>query len=70
MTVQAATPELAFSGLRRQTDMLANGEISSVELVGEALAQIERLQPELGAFRVVCAEAARTAAADADRRLG
>jgi amidase len=70
MTVHADTTELAFSGLRRQADMLANGEISSAELVGEALAQIERLQPELGAFRVVCAEAARSAAADADRRLG
>src|SRR4030081_3823307 len=70
MTVHADTTELAFSGLRRQADMLANGEISSAELVGEALAQIERLQPELRAFRVVCFEAARTAAADADRRLG
>src|ERR1700704_6266324 len=69
MTVQAATPELAFSGLRRQTDMLANGEISSVALVDGALERIERLQPQLGAFRVVRGDAARTEAADADCRL-
>jgi amidase len=69
MTVQAATPELAFSGLRRQTDMLANGEISSVALVDGALERIERLQPQLGAFRLVRGDAARTEAAEADRRL-
>jgi amidase len=69
MTVHADTAELAFTGLRRQAGMLADGEISSAELVEDALARIERLQPELGAFRVVCAEAARAAAADADRRL-
>src|SRR2546430_3258892 len=69
MTVDADTTELAFSDLRRQTDMLANGEISSAELVDAALARIERLQPALGTFRVVRAEAARAEADDADRRL-
>src|SRR5256714_13186200 len=68
MTVHADTAELAFSGLRRQTDMLANGEISSAELLDAALARIERLQPALGAFRVVRGEAARAEADDADRR--
>jgi amidase len=69
MTVHADIGQLAFSGLRRQTDMLASGEISSAELVEGALARIERLQPELGAFRVVRGEAARAEADDADRRL-
>ena len=69
MTVDAHTAELAFAGLRRQTDMLSNGEISSADLVEGALARIERLQPALGAFRVVRREAARAEADDADRRL-
>jgi amidase len=43
--------------------------VASADLVEEALARIERTQPELGAFRLVCAEAARTEAAEADRRL-
>src|SRR6476659_1741851 len=69
MTVDADTAELAFAGLRRQTDMLSDGEISSADLVEGALARIERLQPALGAFRVVRGEAARAEAEDADRRL-
>lgn len=69
MTVDADTADLAYSGLRRQADMLAGGRVSSSALVEGVLARIERLQPELGAFRIVCSDAARTAAADADRRL-
>jgi amidase len=48
---------------------LASGETTSVELVERALATIEATQPTLNAFRVVCAESARAAAADADARL-
>ncbi len=68
-TARAATTQLAFAGLRRQAEMLADGEISSAGLLDAALARIERLQPELGAFRVVRGEAARAEADDADRRL-
>jgi amidase len=48
---------------------LANGEVSSAELVERTLAGIEATQPTLNAFRVVCAESARAEAAEADRRL-
>jgi amidase len=68
-TTRAATHQPAFAGLRRQAEMLAADEISSADLVGAALARIERWQPELGAFRVVRAEGARAEAAEADRRL-
>src|SRR5204862_81 len=61
--------ELAYAGLRRQADMLAGGETSSAALLEGVLARIERLQPVLGAFRIVCSETARAEAAEADRRL-
>jgi amidase len=48
---------------------LANGDTSSVQLVEQALARIEATQSTLNAFRVVCGEAARAEAAEADRRL-
>jgi amidase len=48
---------------------LANGEVSSSELVERTLAAIEATQPTLNAFRVVCAQSARAEAAEADRRL-
>jgi amidase len=48
---------------------LADGRITSAELVEQALAHIDATQSTLNAFRVVCAESARAAAADADARL-
>jgi amidase len=48
---------------------LAEGRVSSAQLVDRALAGIEATQPTLNAFRVVRAESARTEAAEADRRL-
>jgi amidase len=48
---------------------LANGAVSSGELVERTLAAIEATQPTLNAFRVVCAQSARAEAAEADRRL-
>jgi amidase len=48
---------------------LAGGEVTSSELVERALGAIEATQPTLNAFRVVCADAARAQAAEADRRL-
>jgi amidase len=48
---------------------LADGRVSSTQLVERALAAIEMTQPTLNAFRVVRAEAARAEAAEADRRI-
>ena len=48
---------------------LANGEVSSGELVERTLARIHATQPTLNAFRVVFEESARADAAEADRRL-
>ncbi|HWI74216.1 MAG TPA: amidase [Baekduia sp.] len=60
--------DLAFAGLRRQAELVAAGEVSSIELVEAALTRIAAAQPELNAFRTVRAEAARSEAAEADRR--
>ena len=59
---------LAFAGLRRQAALIAAGEVSSAELVDAALRRIDAAQPDLNAFRAVCADAARAEAAEADRR--
>jgi amidase len=59
---------LAFAGLGPHAALLATGEASSAELVDVALARVEAAQGDLNAFRVICAQAAREQAADADRR--
>jgi amidase len=72
MDQSPATPEasdLAFAGLQRQAELVASGDVSSVELVESALARIAAAQPQLNAFRTVRDEAARAEAAEADRRL-
>lgn len=72
---EASTPiakseaDLAFAGLEAQALMLANGEISSRELVELCLRRITASQPTLNAFRVVCEEAALEEADIADKRL-
>ncbi len=48
---------------------LAEGRVSSVELVEQTLDHIETTQPTLNAFRIVRTEAARAEAAEADRRI-
>src|SRR2546423_5993230 len=55
--------DLVFAGVARQAEMIGAGEVSPRELVDACLARIERLDPQLNAFRVVFAERAR---ADAD----
>jgi amidase len=65
----AADDDLAFAGLRAQAALLAAGEISSRELVDDALARIDASQPTINAFRCVRAEAACDEAEEADRRL-
>ncbi len=71
MTVDSAPSgsQLAWVGLGAQVEMLAAGEVTSAELVELALDRAERCQERLGAFRVLGADQARAAAADADRRL-
>jgi amidase len=58
-----------LDGLVEQVAALATGAVSSRELTERSLARIEATQPTLNAFRVVCAEQALAAAAEADRRL-
>jgi amidase len=62
--------DLAFAGAAEQARRIAARHVSSRELVGECLERIERLQPQLNAFRVVFAERAMAEADQADARLG
>src|SRR3954469_10024470 len=55
--------DLVFAGPGRQAELVASGEVSPRELVDACLQRIERLDPQLNAFRVVMAEEAREAAA-------
>ena len=50
--------ELAFAGAARQARLVADGTVSSRELVGAVLDRIDRLNPVLNAFRAVYAEGA------------
>jgi amidase len=63
---------LAFAGVVRQADLVRAGEVSSRELVELYLERIERLDPELNAFRTVMGDRALADAeqADAGRRAG
>lgn len=56
-------------GVQRQAQMLADGEITSTELLERTIAAIKQTEPTLHTFRVVCEDAARAEAAEADRRL-
>jgi amidase len=60
--------ELAFAGVVRQAELVRGGEVSSKELVELYLGRIERLEPELNAFRTVLAERALVDAQQADAR--
>src|SRR3954471_15110247 len=55
--------DLVFAGPARQAELVAGGEVSPRELVDACLQRIERLDPQLNAFRVVMAQEAREAAA-------
>jgi amidase len=50
--------ELAFAGVARQAELVRGGDVTPRELVETALERIERLDPQLNAFRVVFAERA------------
>jgi amidase len=60
--------ELAFAGLARQAELVRAREVSPRELVDLYLERIERLDPDLNAFRVVLAERARAEAQQAEAR--
>jgi amidase len=62
--------ELAFAGPLRQAELIRDGEISPRELVQTYLDRIERIDPQLNAFRTVLAERALTEAKQAARRKG
>lgn len=61
--------EIAFAGAARQAEMVRAGEVSPTELVQLHLDRIERLDPQLNAFRVVLAERAMLEAEQAEARL-
>ena len=60
--------DLAFAGIVRQAEAIRGGEVSATELTQLMLDRIERIDPELGAYRVVMAERALAEAAQADSR--
>ncbi|MGC2373613.1 MAG: amidase family protein, partial [Solirubrobacteraceae bacterium] len=62
--------DLAFTGIARQAELVAAGEVSSRELVELYLERIERFDGQLNAFRVVLAERALLEADQADARRG
>ena len=63
-----ADQDLAFAGLAGQAEAVRAGEASPSELVQLHLERIERLEPQLNAFRVVRAERALAEAAEAEKR--
>ena len=60
--------DLAFAGVARHADLVRSGEATPRELVEACLRRIERLDPELNAFRKVCWERALAEAGQADAR--
>ena len=61
--------DLLWAGADAQARALLAGELSAPELLTAVLARIAAVQPAINAFRVVCAEQAGQAAAEAQRRL-
>ena len=61
--------ELAFAGAAEQARLLASGAVTAPALTDLYLDRIARLDPELRSYRVVFAEQARRAAAEAQERL-
>jgi amidase len=60
--------ELAFAGPLRQAELIRDREVSPRELVTIYLDRIERIDPQLNAFRVVLGERALTEAKQVARR--
>jgi amidase len=62
--------DLAFAGAAEQARLIAAGELSSRELVQAYLDRIDRIEPQLNAWRIVFAERALAEADQADARRG
>ncbi len=62
--------DLAFAGISRQAELIAAGELTARDLLEVYLERIQRLDPQLNAFRVVFRERARMEAEQADARRG
>jgi len=62
--------DLAYAGAARQARLIAAGEVSAREVVRATLDRIDRLDPQLNAYRVVLAEGALSEADHADARRG
>ncbi|MGH2949980.1 MAG: amidase [Solirubrobacteraceae bacterium] len=62
--------DLAFAGAARQAELIRDREVSSRELVELYLDRIQRLDPQLNAYRVTFAERALAEAGQADGRAG
>src|SRR5215212_7324205 len=62
--------DIAYAGIARQAELVRAGEVSPVELVELYLRRIERLDPQLNAFRIVFAERALAEARQAEGRSG
>ena len=61
--------DLAFAGAARHVELLRAGDVSPGELVETLLRRIERIDPDLNAFRKVLAERALAEAGQAAARL-
>jgi amidase len=66
---QQGAEEIAFAGAARQAEMVRAAEVSPTELVRLHLDRIERLNPQLNAFRIVLGERAMLEAEQAEARL-
>ena len=60
--------ELCFAGVARQAHAVRSGEVTARDLVAEHLRRIERVDPQLNAFRLVFADKALAEAEQADAR--
>src|SRR3954469_24458741 len=60
--------DLAFSGLAKQAELIRKGDVSSRELTELYLERIDRIDPQLNAYRVVMGERALAEADQADAR--
>ncbi len=61
--------DLAFAGAAKQAEMVRAGEVFPTELVRLCLERIERIDPQLNAFRTVYGEKALLEAQQAEARL-
>src|SRR6201986_374749 len=60
--------EIAFAGMARQAELVRTGEVTPTERVGQSLERIDRIDPELNAFRKVFHAKAMLEAEQAEAR--